>query len=128
MSKVLEVTCIVCPLGCPIEVELADGLVSEVRGHECKRGREYALDEVLSPVRTVTTTVRVTGGILPLVPVRTQAPIPKEKIHEVLEELAKLKIDAPVAYHQVILDNCLETGVPVIAGRTLPVSFARPVN
>jgi CxxC motif-containing protein len=120
MNEVLEVTCIVCPLGCPIEVELREGVVSETRGYECTRGKEYALDEVLSPVRTVTTTVRVNGGILPLVPVRTDGPIPKGEIHRVLEELAKLRIDAPVAYHQVILDNLLENDVRVIASRRLP--------
>ncbi|NLJ60997.1 MAG: DUF1667 domain-containing protein [Firmicutes bacterium] len=120
MSEVLEVTCIVCPVGCPIEVELRQGVVFDVRGHECKRGKEYALDEVFSPVRTLTTTVRVQGGILPLVPVRTERPIPKGSIHKVLEELAKLRIDAPVEYHQVILDNLDICGVRVIAGRTLP--------
>lgn len=120
MNEIHEVICIVCPLGCPIEVELADSRVLGTRGHECKRGKEYALDEVLSPVRTVTTSVRVNGGILPLVPVRTLTPIPKAIIPGVLEELANLQLDAPVAYHQVILDNSRKDGVRVIATRMLP--------
>jgi CxxC motif-containing protein len=120
MNEIHEVICIVCPLGCPIEVELADGRVLGTRGHECKRGKEYALDEVLSPVRTVTTTVRVKGGILPLVPVRTPMPIPKAKLPGVLEELASLQLDAPVAYHQVILDASSKGGIQAIATRMLP--------
>lgn len=120
MNEIHEVICIVCPLGCPIEVELADGRVLGTGGHECKRGKEYALDEVLSPARTVTTTVRIRGGILPLVPVRTPTPIPKARIPGVLRELAGLQLDAPIAYHQVILDASSEDGVQVIATRMLP--------
>ena len=78
--EVKEYTCIVCPMGCPLKVELEDGKVMSVTGNTCPRGEKYAVTESTAPRRVLTSTVRVTGGHLPLCPVRTKGDIPKEKL------------------------------------------------
>ncbi|MGI6539626.1 MAG: DUF1667 domain-containing protein [Bacillota bacterium] len=119
-KEIRELTCIVCPVGCSLQATIEDGNVLDVEGNSCKRGREYAVDELCAPKRTVTSTVRVEGGFLPLVPVRTAAPIPKEKIDQALFEVAKATLEAPVRIHQVIIADVAGTGVDVIASRSMP--------
>lgn len=97
-------TCIVCPLGCSIEVEVENGKVREVRGHTCPRGKEWAIEEVTSPKRVVMSVVPVEGGALPTVSVKTAKPVPKEKIPELMKFLAKLKLKAPVEIGQVVAE------------------------
>ena len=76
-----ELTCISCPLGCPLKVETDEnGAVLQVTGNTCKRGEIYGKKEVTAPERTVTSTVAVVGGSAPLVSVRTRTDIPKGKI------------------------------------------------
>lgn len=113
---VIELTCISCPLGCPLKVETDEaGHVKGVTGNTCKRGEEYGKKEVSAPVRTVTSTVRLTGGTAPVVSVRTQTDIPKEKIFNCMEEIRKVSAAAPVRIGDVILDNIAGTGVKLVA-------------
>lgn len=58
-----EITCIVCPLGCRIQVEMEGGEIKSVKGYSCSRGLEYAKNEVTMPKRTITTSVRAIGDI-----------------------------------------------------------------
>ena len=74
--------CIGCPLGCMLTATLENGAVTAVTGNTCRRGDEYARKECTTPERTVTGTVRVTGGSAGVVSVRTSSPIPKEKVME----------------------------------------------
>ena len=113
---VVELTCISCPLGCPLKVETdSSGKVLKVTGNTCKRGEEYGKKEVTNPTRTVTSTVRLLGGTAPVVSVRTQTDIPKEKIFQCLEEIRKAAAEAPVRIGDVILENVAGTGVSVVA-------------
>ena len=81
-----ELTCISCPLGCPLKVETDEnGAVLQVTGNTCKRGEIYGKKEVTAPERTVTSTVAVVGGSAPLVSVRTRTDIPKGKIFDCME-------------------------------------------
>ena len=114
-----ELTCIVCPVGCRLRATVEDGQLVEVQGNSCKRGATYALDELCAPKRTVTSTVRVEGGFLPLVPVRTREPIPKDKIGQVLFDMARVEVKAPVRIHQVVAANVASTGIDVIASRSM---------
>ena len=114
-----ELTCIVCPVGCRLRATVEDGQLVEVQGNSCKRGATYALDELCAPKRTVTSTVRVEGGFLPLVPVRTREPIPKDKIAQVLLDIAKIRMDAPIRIHQVVAADVAGTGIDVIASRSM---------
>lgn len=118
-----ELTCISCPLGCQLKVEVDEsGAVVSVTGNTCKRGAEYGRQEVSAPVRMVTSTVRVVGGEAPVVPVRTQTNIPKEKIFAVMEEIRKAEVTAPVQLGDVVLENVAGTGVAIVAARSVEVS------
>ena len=113
---VVELTCISCPLGCPLKVETdSSGKVLKVTRNTCKRGEEYGKKEVTNPTRTVTSTVRLLGGTAPVVSVRTQTDIPKEKIFQCMEEIRKAAAEAPVRIGDVILENVAGTGVSVVA-------------
>ena len=84
-----ELTCIRCPMGCHLTVDI-DGENMTVTGNTCPRGEEYGRLEVTAPVRTVTSSVRVDGGTLPLVSVKTASDIPKDKIFDVMAEIRKV--------------------------------------
>ena len=60
-----EFVCIMCPQGCSLEVEMEEGQVKEVRGNTCPKGEQYALQEALSPMRNIATSVLVDGGSFP---------------------------------------------------------------
>ena len=110
-----ELICINCPLGCPLMVTLEDGEVTSVEGNTCKRGDIYARKEVTNPTRIVTSTVRVTGGIRPVVSVKTANDIPKAKIFEVMDDINGIVAKAPVTIGEVLLKDVAGTGVDVIA-------------
>jgi CxxC motif-containing protein len=90
-----------------------------VRGFSCRRGKEYAVQEHTAPQRTVTTTVGITGGIWPRLPVRTSAPVPKDKVVAICHQLASICVQAPVQIGQVIVADVGGTGCDVIATREM---------
>lgn len=96
-------TCIICPNGCEIEAEIEGTYVLSVKGHTCDKGETYVRQELTAPMRTIATSVRVEGGELPLVSVRLTAPVPKEMIFPVMEQIKKLSLKAPVEAGTVIL-------------------------
>ena len=114
MRKTYRFTCIVCPLGCAIEVDLNDGKVVEVKGHTCPRGEEWAIQEVINPERVVMSVVPVEGGALPTVSVKTEKPVPKEKIPELMKLLSGLRLRAPVKIGDVVAEW---NGVKIVATR-----------
>ncbi|NLG85907.1 MAG: DUF1667 domain-containing protein [Firmicutes bacterium] len=119
MSTIYELTCIACPMGCQIKTKVQQDKIISIKGNSCKRGELYAQDEIFRPMRVITSTVRVQGGVLPVVPVRTAEPIPKDKIGVALQEIACITVTAPVKFHQVIVPNIADTGVSVVASRPL---------
>ncbi len=113
---VRELTCISCPLGCPLKVELDEsGAVLSVTGNTCKRGEDYGKKEVTAPTRTVTSTIKVEGASVPVTSVRTKTDIPKEKIFACMEEIRKATVKAPVHIGDVVIKNVAGTGVDVAA-------------
>ncbi len=113
-----EIRCIVCPTGCFVHVENISGELV-IEGHSCKRGEVYAREEFISPKRILTTTMRVENGFLPLIPVRSDKPIPKERLGEALKQIAFTKIKAPIKMGDVLLKDILGLEVNVIASRDL---------
>ena len=71
--NIRELTCIGCPLGCALTVTMEEGTVVSVTGNTCPRGDAYARKEVTNPTRIVTSTVRVQGGVCPMVNVKTES-------------------------------------------------------
>lgn len=110
-----ELICIGCPMGCPIVVEMEDGKVLSVTGNTCPRGESYARKEVTNPTRIVTTTVRVDGGKVPMINVKTERDIPKDKIFECIAALRGVTMKAPVHIGDIILENVADTGVNIVA-------------
>ena len=86
-----EITCINCPMGCLLDVEVEDGKVISVTGNTCPRGTIYAEKEVTSPTRIVTGTIAVFGGVDPVVAAKTEHDIPKEKIVFIDDKHATIK-------------------------------------
>ena len=112
-------TCICCPLGCRIEVALDEnGQVSEVSGYTCKRGADYAAQEAVAPERMVTAVLCVSGCLEP-VSVKTQRPVPKAAMKDVLAAVAALRLDAPVAAGDVLIEDVCGTGVAVVATKSV---------
>lgn len=116
--EVRELICIRCPLGCPLTVCI-EGDQVEVTGNSCIRGEEYGRKEVLSPTRVVTSSVRILGGDLEMVPVKTKQDIPKGKIFECMKEIRKTVVSAPVTIGDVIIPDCAGTGVSIVATRNV---------
>ncbi len=113
--KTETLICIGCPLGCPLTVDVDGDSVVKVTGHTCRNGEKYARKELTNPTRIVTSTVRVSGGILAVVSVKTVTDIPKNKILACIKALQTVTIPAPVNIGQVIVSNVADTGVDVIA-------------
>ena len=98
-------TCIVCPVGCQMSVDVNDdGTVSAVEGNTCPRGKKYAVSEIQNPVRTLTTTVRVDGSDI-FLPVKTAAPIPKSSMMSAMKKIKDIKVHAPIAVGDIIEQN-----------------------
>lgn len=110
-----ELICIGCPLGCALTVEMEGKEVKAVKGNTCAKGDIYARKEVTNPTRIVTTTVMVSGGKVPMINVKTQSDIPKDKIFECVAALKGLTIEAPVTIGDVVLADVAGTGVNIVA-------------
>lgn len=109
--------CIVCPRGCHLTVDEENG--NAVSGNKCPRGEAYAISEVTNPTRTVTSTVKITGIEASRCPVKTQKPIPKGKVFEVMKEINKVEITSPVKTGDTVIENVCGTGVNVIATKSM---------
>ena len=114
-----ELTCIGCPLGCTLTVGLNAGKVFSVEGYTCKRGRDYGEKECTNPMRTVTSSVPVKNGVIPMVSVKTASDIPRGKILECMEAIHTAAVQAPVHLGDVILTNIADTGVNLIATKAV---------
>lgn len=119
MTETKDLTCICCPMGCQIQVTLEDNTVTNVTGNTCKRGEDYARKEVTHPTRIVTSTVRVNGGDIAMVSVKTESDIPKECIMDIMNCINKAQIDAPVNIGDTIITNVANTGVDIIATKSV---------
>ena len=110
----MEMVCILCPMGCTLTVDQHGGDV-RVTGNECPRGAKYGAQELLSPMRVVTTSVWVDGADLPLCPVKTAGMVSKAKIGDVLAQTEKAHVKAPVRIGDVVIHDVAGTGVDVVA-------------
>ncbi len=118
-----NLTCIVCPMGCSLEVDDSKGQDSlDVKGNRCLRGAAYAMEEIRAPRRVVTATCAINGqvnGSVRRVPVKTAAPCPKEKISALLEDIYKVKITLPVKVGDIVIGDWNGSKIDIVAARTL---------
>lgn len=110
-----EMTCIICPVGCTLTAELEDGKFISVSGNCCSRGSEYAKTECTCPTRSVTTTVLCDNGTM--LPVKTNRPIPKNKIFECMEIINSYTVHLPISSGDVIIENVF--GSDIIATKSV---------
>lgn len=112
-----ELICITCPKGCHLKVDEENGYT--VTGNSCPRGEEYGRAELIHPTRVVTSTVRCTGGSRPRCPVKTNRPIPKGQMFEVMAALDGVTLTAPVAIGQVVIQDVCGTGADIVATKAI---------
>ncbi len=109
-----EMYCLRCPKGCLLQVEMNEEVFVSVRGNTCRMGEEFAIQEVSDPRRLFTSSVRVTGGKTPLVPVMTSEPVPKKTIARWVELCQKLILQAPVEVGKVIAKDPFGDGIDLV--------------
>lgn len=112
-----ELICITCPKGCHLSVDEKNDYA--VTSNSCPRGVEYGKSELLHPVRVVTSTVRIQGAVIPRLPVKTDKPLPKEKIFDCMELINGITAVSPVYVGQILAANILGTDVNIVAAKTL---------
>ena len=121
-----NLTCIVCPIGCSLDVE-EDSTIQgnlSITGNRCQRGEVYAREEIRAPKRVVTATCRIEGevgsaGSVRRVPVKTASPCPREKIPALLDDIYKAKITLPVKAGDVVIAGWNGGEIDVVATRTI---------
>lgn len=117
MESKRNLSCIVCPMSCTLEVISENGKVNSVTGNTCQRGKKYAEEEIAAPKRMLTTTVRITGGTLPLVPVISKTALPKDMVVACAHSLSSVVVKAPVCEGDVICRDIMNLGVDIVATR-----------
>lgn len=110
-----ELICIMCPKGCHLKIDEQ----KNVTGNQCIRGKKYAIDEITAPKRIVTSTVKIKSEITNRLPVITDKEIDKEKMFAVIQALNDITLLPPIYLHDIIIENILDSGVNIIATRTI---------
>lgn len=112
------ITCICCPIGCTLEIT-EQNQEYLVTGNKCARGKKYAIEEITAPKRVVTSTVKTSDAAHPMISVKTDHPIPKEKIFTIMELLRNIKVTPPIKVGDIIIENVADTGVNMIATKSI---------
>lgn len=116
-----ELTCIICPSSCRLLVHWnpETRVIHSVGNARCKRGVKWVDEELLHPLRILTSSVRITGGKEPLASVKTDRPIARESLLHVMEELKGITRRAPVEIGETILENPAGTTCRIIVTRSV---------
>lgn len=117
--KTQELYCIVCPNGCKLTVAMEGDAIKEVTGGKCKRGEKYAVEELKNPQRVLTSTVKIENCDQALLPVRSSETISKSLLLDAMKQINKVKVKAPISLGDVIIKNILNTGVDIVAEKSI---------
>lgn len=112
-----ELICIVCPKGCRLKVDEANGY--QVTGNACPRGVIYGQNEVKNPQRTLTSTVRIRAAALPRCPVKTDRPIAKKLLFAAMQALDEITLHAPVQAGDIVVADLAGSGANLIVTRDM---------
>lgn len=117
MTEKITQTCIICPMGCNMEVTLdrEKGIVENVLDNGCPRGAKYAEKELLNPTRTLTTTIKVLQGNLSVVPVKSKDELPKDKLLQYMEVIRRTSVKAPIKVGDILIKDILGSGIDIVA-------------
>ena len=112
--------CVVCPIGCEIDVVHDGSKIISTEGNKCEKSEEFVSQELVEPMRILTTTVRIQGARWPVIPVRTDKAVPKRLFPDIMRQLRHIKLQAPVNMLDVVVGDVLHTGASVVATRSMP--------
>jgi len=115
-----HIVCVVCPIGCGIDVVHDGSKIISMEGNKCEKSEEFVSQELIEPMRILTTTVRIQGSRWPVIPVRTDKSVPKRLFPRIMRQLRDIKLQAPVNMLDVVVRDVLHTGANVVATRTMP--------
>jgi CxxC motif-containing protein len=105
-------------MGCRMAITKIDDEF-KVEGNTCKRGGKYGIQEITAPKRMVTSTIKIEGSVLNMLPVKTSDSIPKEMIFDLMDVLNKLRVNAPIKMGDIMIEDVLGTGVNIVATRSI---------
>lgn len=113
--------CIVCPLGCKLQIEVISEAEEKykVEGNKCSRGEVYGINELINPTRVLTSTIKIKNSHLSRLPVKTCGTVSKHLIGECMKEIDAVEIEAPVKAGDIIIENIVDTGVDIVASRSM---------
>ena len=115
-----DMVCIVCPMSCKVTFDLDEnGGITKVEGHTCPRGENYVRKELTNPTRMLTSTIKIEGAFYDRLPVITSSDIPKSKLFEVMKEINKTVVKAPIKAKDVLIADVCGLGVNIIASRSM---------
>ncbi|MEA3424266.1 MAG: DUF1667 domain-containing protein [Bacillota bacterium] len=119
--KEKKVVCIVCPIGCRLNVyeDSSQEKGYNVEGNKCPRGKVYGIKEMTNPTRMLPTTVVIKNAFLSRLPVITNQPVPKPMIFECMKVINSIEVEAPVKIGDILVENILDTGVDIVATRSM---------
>lgn len=120
--KARELICVVCPNGCRLSATVNDDgsvEIGKIEGELCKKGLKWAKQEVVNPVRTISSNVVVEGGDFSLVSVRTDAPIPLKDIMIVMDVIKRKRLKAPVCVGDILIEKPAGVRCNIIATRNV---------
>lgn len=112
--------CVICPIGCEIDVIHDGGEIISMEGNKCKKSEEFVQQELIEPMRVLTTTVRIQGARWPVIPVRTDKSVPKRLFPRIMRQLRRIELQAPVSMLDAVVRDVAGTGASIIATRTMP--------
>jgi thioredoxin reductase/CxxC motif-containing protein len=117
-----SLVCILCPNSCVInyspETDMAKvekGIKYKITGGMCSKGEDYVLSELVSPLRVLTSSIKVIGSDKELVSVRTTSGIPKETLMQAMDIIKNIKLEKAVNQGEIILKDFIIEGVNLIA-------------
>jgi CxxC motif-containing protein len=112
--------CVVCPIGCEIDVVHEGSTIVSMEGNKCEKSVEFVSQELIEPMRILTTTVRIQGSRWTVVPVRTDRAVPRRLFPRIMKRLGLVELQAPVNMLDVVLRDILHTGANIVATRSMP--------
>jgi CxxC motif-containing protein len=112
--------CVVCPVGCEIDVVHDGGKIISMEGNKCEKSEEFVTQELIEPMRILTTTVCIERSRWPVIPVRTDRAVPKRLFSRIMRQLRRIELQAPVNMLDVVVSDVLGTGANIIATRSMP--------
>ena len=112
-------TCVICPIGCEIDVQVENDEVVSMKGNKCTKSEEFVRQELKEPMRVLTTTVRIQGAKWSMLPVRSDKAIPRRLFFQAMEQLADVELEAPVNVADVIVKDIAGTGAGIVATRSM---------